>query len=203
MRRQGPHHGLAAEVPSRTSTDRGGRVCWVVPAGWRLAREMPLHVGVAGAETVQMRPPPGKGPHPALKRGAVWETVFIRHRADRDSHKVAGMPKELFQQPRDILIGQKIQGLRTDHPVRRCAAGTGWRGPGRIVVGHPPAGTARHRGTEPKGILQQGATLGGHAEVVYLGLQGAAGPRPGRWARAGRRAAGGGEAARRCAHNAR
>ena len=146
---------------------------------------MPLHVGVAGTEAVQMRLPPGLWSRPALETAAVWQVSFIWNGADRDRHKATGVTKELCQHPRDILLGKKIQGIRTDNAVRCLAGGRRWSGKGWVMAGHERARTASTGGTQPKGIIQQGATLCGCAEFFYMLLKVALVTIPGRLHRAG------------------
>ena len=135
---------------------------------------MPLQVGITGAEAVQMRPPPGQCSRPTLETAAIGQMLLIRNGADQDRYKSEGVAKELFQHPRDILIGKKIQDICTDNAVRRFAGGRGLSGKGRIIAGHERTRTANQRGTESKGIIQQGATLCGRTEFFYMLLKVAA-----------------------------
>ncbi len=100
-----------------------------------------------------MRPPPGQWSRPALETDAIGQMPIIRNGADRDRHKAKGVTKELFQHPRDVLIGKKIQDIRTDNTVRRFTGGRGWSGKGRIIAGHERTRTVSQRGAESKGII--------------------------------------------------
>ena len=146
---------------------------------------MPLYIGVTKAEAVQMRSPPGPWSYPALETSAIWQVSLTRNGTDRDRHKATSATKDLFQHPRDILLGKKIQGIRTDNAVCDFAGRRRWGGKGWIIVGHERTMTRSQRGTEAKGIIQQGATLCGCTEFFYMLPKVAAVTIPGRLQRAG------------------